>query len=303
MASKNTMKLPTFLIVGVQKAGTTSIYNYLKQHPQIYMSPVKETDFLEQDWEKIAAETGKTYQKGIRTFQQYQELFEGVRDEIAIGEASPNYLFHYQSSADLISHYLPQAKLIVILRNPVERAYSDYLMHVRDAIGRKSLSEQIKYSAHKSFIIKKGFYTTPLQHYFDKFGREKIKIYLYDDLCQSPLEMMQDLYRYVGVDETFVPNLSYKAQVAQVPKVDAVNTILKTRNPVRSSFTAILKQILPLQTRQKIRQKLIELNSQDKQKNPLSQQDRQQLLEIYREDILKLQDLLHRDLSTWLKVE
>ncbi|MEQ8956354.1 MAG: sulfotransferase, partial [Coleofasciculus sp. C2-GNP5-27] len=77
------MKLPTFLIIGVQKAGTTSIYNYLKQHPQIYMSPVKETNFLEKNWEEL-----ETQRKAkIDTFEKYCQLFEGVTDEIAIGEA------------------------------------------------------------------------------------------------------------------------------------------------------------------------------------------------------------------------
>ena len=164
------MILPNFLIVGVQKAGTTSIYNYLQEHPQVYMSLVKETNFLEKDWENMPPE--QQNKNGIVTLEKYSELFADVKDEIAIGEASPNYLFHYESSAARIKKYVPDAKLIVVLRNPVERAYSDYLMHIRDAIGYRSLSEQIKHSSHKSFILRKGFYYVPLKYYFAQFGQE-----------------------------------------------------------------------------------------------------------------------------------
>ncbi|MGF1481147.1 MAG: sulfotransferase [Cyanophyceae cyanobacterium] len=294
------MKLPTFLIVGVQKAGTTSIYKYLQQHPQVYMSPIKETNFLEKDWEAFAAETGRQNRSGINTFAEYCHLFENATDELALGEISPNYLFHHETSAERIQRYVPHAKLIAILRNPIERAYSDYLMHVRDAIDEKSLSEQIKTSAHQSYIIRKGLYYTPLKYYFDKFGQEQLKVYLYEDLCTAPAQFMSALYRFIGVDDGFDIDTSKKAQVAQVPKVKLVNNLLQRQNPLRSSIAAVLKPLFPEEARQTLRQKLVQLNSQDKQKAPLSAEDRQGLIEIYREDILKLQDLIGRDLSTWL---
>lgn len=289
------MKRPTFLIVGVQKAGTTSVYNYLQQHPQVYMSPIKETNFLEKDWE-LAAETGQRNKNGINTFADYCQLFENVQDEIAVGEISPNYLFHYQTSAERIQRYVPSAKLIAILRNPIERAYSDYLMHVRDAISNKSLSEQIQTSAHKSFIIRKGFYFTPLQHYFEQFG-DQLGVYLYEELCADPAQFMSNLYRFIGVDDLAL-DTSKKAQVAQVPKVKLVNDLLQRQNPLRASIASLLKPLLPEAARQNLRQKLVQLNSQDK--TSLSPEERQGLIEIYREDILKLQDLIQRDLSAWL---
>lgn len=295
------MKLPNFLIIGVQKAGTTSVYNYLRQHPQIYMSPVKETNFLEKDWEELP----KSQKAKIDTFEKYCQLFEGVQNEIAIGEASPNYLFHYESSSKRIQRYVPNAKLIAILRNPAERAYSDYLMHIRDAIGngeRTSLSDQIKFKANKSFVIRKGFYYTPLKHYFETFGKDKINVYLYDDLCKDSGEFMREMYRFVGVDDTFTPDVSKKAQVAQVPKSNWLNTLLRKQNPIRATIASGLRYILPLEARQNIRSSLIQINSQDKKTAPLSPEERQQLLELYREDILRLQDLLQRDLSSWLTV-
>ncbi|MGJ3245913.1 MAG: sulfotransferase family protein [Elainellaceae cyanobacterium] len=309
---KPAMKLPNFLIIGVQKAGTTSVYHYLKQHPQIYMSPVKETNFLERDWESVdPAIRAQVNQERVRqgrleridTFEKYRDLFNVVTDEIAIGEASPNYLFHYPSSSRLIQHYVPQAKLIAILRNPVDRAYSDYLMHVREAINvKESLTEQIRrFPEHQSFTLKKGFYYEPLSHYFNVFDPHQIKVYLYDDLCHDPLAMMQNLYQFLGVDSTFVADTSKREQVAQVPKSSLMNQVLRTRNPMRSVAASALKLIVPVDTRQYLRDRLIQINSAEKSKaQPLSTEARHNLLNIYRDDILNLQDLIQRDLSVWL---
>ena len=292
------MILPNFLIVGVQKAGTTSIYNYLREHPQVYMSLVKETNFLEKDWENLPPE--QQNKNGIVTLEKYSELFADVKDEIAIGEASPNYLFHYESSAARIKKYVPNAKLIVVLRNPVERAYSDYLMHIRDAIGYRSLSEQIKHSSHKSFILRKGFYYVPLKYYFDQFKREQIKVFFYDDLRDDSQEFMQSIYQYLGVNNEFVPNTTRKAQVAKIPKNKTINNLLNRKNILRSTTASILKTVKPVEARQNLRDRLINFNSQTKKASPLSTEDRQQLIEFYREDILQLQDLVGRDLSKWL---
>ncbi len=298
------MKLPTFLIVGVQKAGTTSIYNYLQEHPQVYMSPIKETNFLERDWEKLVAENSKIKNR-ISSFDDYCKLFTGVQDEIAIGEASPNYIFHYESSAPRIQKYTPNAKLIVVLRNPVERAYSDYLMHLRDGISAeiRTLSEQIKHSSHKSFILRKGFYYTPVKYYIDFFCVEKVKVFLYDDLCNNAQKFMSDIYEYIGVDKNFIANVSKKTQQARIPKNQAINNLLQRQNPIRTLAATALKTLIPLDARQELRSRLIRLNSQHKSQVPLSSEERKQLIELYREDILKLQDLIDRDLSSWLSNE
>ena len=294
------MILPNFLIVGVQKAGTTSIYNYLQEHPQVYMSLIKETNFLEKDWENLPPE--QQNKNGIVTLEKYAELFANVKDEIAIGEASPNYLFHHESSAARIKKYVPNAKLIVVLRNPVERAYSDYLMHIRDAIGYRSLSEQIKHSSHKSFILRKGFYYESIKYYLEQFGQAQVKIFFYEDLCENPQVFMQEVYQYIGVNDNFLPNTTRKAQVAKIPKNKNINNLLQRKNPLRNTAANILKTVMPIEARQKLRDRLISLNSQTKQQAPLSAEERQQLIELYREDILQLQDLVGRDLSKWLVV-
>ncbi|MBP0021276.1 MAG: sulfotransferase [Cyanobacteria bacterium SBLK] len=293
------MKLPTFLIIGVEKSGTTSIYNYLKQHPQVYMSPIKETNFLERDWERDKSEK----KAKIITFEAYRDLFKDATDEIAIGEASPNYLFHCKTSIPRIKQYVPNVKAIAILRDPVERAYSDYLMHIRDAInfGKvKTLSEQVQFSARSSFTLRKGLYCEPVQHFFDNFGRDRVKICLYDDLSQNSETFMQDIYRFLEVDDRFNADTSQRAQTAAVPKNILVNRLIRTKNPVRSAIAPVLKLVFSQEMRDNIRKTLIRFNSQEKEAIPLTPEEKQMLQDYYREDILKLQDLLQRDLSAWL---
>ncbi|MDJ0730070.1 MAG: sulfotransferase [Crocosphaera sp.] len=300
--NSSTIKLPNFLIFGVQKAGTTSVYNYLKQHPEVYLSPVKEPNFFEKDWDKLAAEGHQFKPKQIVTFEQYKNLFEGVTNEIAIGEVSPNYLFHHKTSIGQIKRYVPNAKLIAILRSPVDRAISDYLMHVREAQSNTSLKEQIEYKAHKSFVILKGYYYQAVKHYFEEFGREQVSIFLYDDLRKDSNKFLQEIYKTIGVNPNFEADTSQKSQVAKIPKNDAINQLLVRQNPLRSLSATLLKPLLSEEKRQKLRSLLIGMNSQSKDEMDSLDEEKQLLLNLYHDDILKLQDLINRDLSAWLTI-
>ncbi|MDJ0662831.1 MAG: sulfotransferase [Crocosphaera sp.] len=296
------VKLPNFLIFGVQKAGTTSVYNYLKQHPEVYLSPVKETNFLEKDWPKLIEQGRRFKAKKIVTFEQYKDQFKGVTNEIAIGEISPNYLFHHKTSIELIKRYVPNAKLIAILRNPVDRAISDYLMHVREGQSNTPLKEQIKYRYHKSFVILKGCYYQQVKHYFEEFGREQVSIFLYDDLRKDSQKFLQEIYKTIGVNPDFEADTSQKSQVAQLPKNEDINKLLVRKNPIRSLSATLLKPILSEEKRQKLRSFLISINSKSKKEIDSFDEEKELLLNLYRDDILKLQDLLDRDLSAWLTI-
>jgi hypothetical protein len=300
--STTATRTPTFLIIGVQKAGTTSIYNYLKQHPQVYMSPVKETGFFERDWEQEPVDTQRRKKNGIVTWNQYQALFSQATDKhLALGEASPNYMFHYRLAAEQIQRRLPNAKLIAILRNPVQRACSDYLMNMRDAIGKQTpLAEQVRSRGDSSYVLLKGKYYEQLKHFINVFGRSQVDILLHDDLKQDSQKFMRTIYQSIGVNPAFVANTSKKAQTAKVPKNQTLNRLLKTQNPIRTVATGIM-QIVPSEIRHQLRDRLISLNSQDKNRAQFTEEDITLLQRYYREDILKLQDLLQRDLSAWLK--
>ena len=306
------MPLPNFLIFGVQKAGTTSIYNYLQQHPQVYTSPVKETDFMCRESarkpELLTEEEKSRLTRGgrqrILTLEQYEALFDRAGDAIAIGEASPNYLFAHEQAVPNIKTYIPDAKLIAVLRNPVERAYSDYLMSLRQVVGNlKPLAEQVETSGSTSYTLLKGLYYEGTKHFIDTFGTAQVKIFLFDDLRQDSAGLMRELYAFIGVDSSFQTNTKEKKQTAEVPKNQAVNQLLRTKNPLRETVAKVLRAVMSEERRQKLRSRLISANSQGKEGLPLSNEDRILLEDYYREDILKLQDLLGRDLSGWFKAK
>lgn len=301
------MTVPNFIIIGAAKSGTTALYHYLEQHPQIYMSPKKETNFFALEAEKLYfpdAPQVKRTQKPIDNITAYCDLFRGVADETAVGEASPWYLYH-PGVPERIQHYLPDAKLIAILRNPVERAYSHFLNSVRDGAEpftdfAQALQEE-EVRVHNNLeplrwhYQQMGFYYVQVKRYFETFDRNQIRIYLYDDLKDGPTGLLQDIFQYLAVDDTFAPNMSTRFNMSGFPKSQALHTFLKKKHPIKS----VLKPFLPKELRLQITSNLQNRNLE--KPAPLSLEMRQRLVELYREDILKLQDLIQRDLAKWLK--
>lgn len=296
--------MPNFLIIGAAKAGTTSVYYYLNQHPQIYMSSVKEPRFF-------APEFYTTYcngllrdnaRKSVFTLTEYQKLFERVTDEIAIGEASPEYIY-FPKTPERIKQDIPNVKLIAILRNPIERAFSAFSYQVRDGCEVLSFEQalqiekqRIKSNWRPGWHYKEcGFYYIQLKRYFDIFPSEQIKVYLYEDLKADSLCFIQDVYRFLGVDDSFIPNFPHQNR-SYIPKNKWLNYLLVRNNPLKSIF----KFLLPKQVTHNLASRIKSFNV-DLEKE-LTAKTRQELIELYREDISKLETLIQIDLSSWIDI-
>jgi hypothetical protein len=187
------MTLPNFLVIGAGKSGTTSLYRYLAQHSDVFMSPVKETNWFAYEGQ------GDSLRYPIRTRDAYERLFEGVAAERAVGEASPQYL-KSTVAAERIAAALPGVRLVALLRHPVDRAYSSYLHSLRDALERRGVEEALQPGSR---YVELGLYHPQLSRYFERFDRSRIKVILYDDLAADPAAVMRDLYAFLGVDESF----------------------------------------------------------------------------------------------------
>ena len=300
--------LPNFLIIGAPKAGTTSLYGYLQQHPQIYMSPVKEPHFFTFEGEKINfAGPGdqERLQGAVTTIEQYRQLFDQVREEIAIGEASTTYL----SSAKAVSrirYYLPQVKIIAILRNPIDAAYASFLHLIRD--GDETITDFVLALKQEEKRIQqnwdglwhyqsRGFYYSQVKSYFDTFDRQQIKIYLYEDFQTNCDTFLQDLWQFLGVDDSFIPDMTQQLNVSAIPKNNTLNKLLMRPNGLKSA----IKSLLPITIRSYLADQLKNWNYNQYQKPEMSPEIRTQLTLTYKEDILKLQELIEQDLSHWLK--
>lgn len=294
--------MPNFLIIGAAKSGTTALYQYLQQHPQIYMSPLKEPQFFAFEGERLNYQgLGVTINQSITTLERYQTLFQNVNGERAIGEASALYLYIPKAS-ERIKHYLPKIKLIAILRNPVERAYAAFLHLMRE--GREPLNDFGKALAAEPTRIQEnwgflwhyqemGFYAIQLKRYLDKFDRSQIRIYLHDDFLKSPLSLIQDIFEFLEVEREFIPDMAFRPNLSGVPQNKRLHQFIKEKHWLKH----FIKPLLSQKARNRIAERLLQRNLV---KPPLSAEIKASLTDRFREDILKLQEILERDLSQWL---
>ena len=300
-------KLPNFLIVGAAKSGTTSLHYYLKEHQEIYM-PLnkKETFFFAGEKSNLGMGPGNFGKGIIVNFDDYKKLFQGVifSKHNAIGEACVAYLYFYKKSISNIIHYLKNPKIIIMLRNPVDRAFSNYLHHVRDGLEQlsfeKALNNQRKRKEQNWWwgyqFTDVGFYYNQVKAYLDNF--DQVKICLFDDLEKDTLGSVKDIYGFLGVDTSFTPDVNTKYNVSGIPKNKFIHKFLRKPNILKNIVKPVVKTLIPQGERRKIIEKIKMKNLQKPQMKP---ETREYLKNLYREDILKLQDLIKRDLSSWLE--
>ncbi len=304
------MTLPNFLVIGAQKA-VSSLYYYLKQHPEVYMSPVKVPRFFalegrEPDFFRGGPGDREIMSQGTVTdIEGYRALFAGVSGEKAIGEASAWHLY-IPEAAYRIRHHIPEARLMSVLRNPVDRAYSHFLMVRRNscepladfALALDAEEERVRERWGPNFHYKRmGLYHEQLARYYELFEAKQIRVYLYEDLKEDPVGTTQSIFRFLGVDEAFVPDTSLKHNVTRLPRSRALQTFIKKPHPLK----ATLRPFLPERLRRRMRVGLWERNLTGPP--PMPEGVRRELSEAYREDVLKLQKLIGRDLSGWLSEE
>ena len=287
------MTLPTFIVIGVAKAGTTSIYRYLDQHPDVFMCPEKGTNFFGYEdarawsWDDEGDPPLLRHFK-VTTLEEYEAVFDGVTGEQAVGEVSPQY-FRCPNAASRIRECIPQVKLVASLRNPADRAFSGFLMRTRrgEAVGDPHV-ELTPQSSH----VKEGFYYTRMKRYFDAFDKEQIKTYLFEEFKRSPADLVRDLCGFLDVNTGFVPDTTVQHNPANIPKNAALNRVLYHPRVIRG-----VKSVLPARLQAAAKR----LRRRNLSPAPTFPADlRSQLLDLYREDILRLEELIDRDLSSWL---
>jgi hypothetical protein len=287
------MTMPNFIMIGVAKAGTTSFFHYLDQHPQIFMAPIKATNFFgyedARDWKWADEGDAPLLQNfPVKTFEAYEASFAGATDEIAVGEVSPQY-FRCPTAAQRIHDCIPHVKLVLSLRNPAARAFSGFIMRTRRGEAVKGFYEELTL---QSSHVKEGFYYRRLKRYLDIFPKEQIKIYVFEEFKKEPAKTLVDLYDFLGVDTSFAPDTAVKHNPAAIPKVRLLNRLFY--NPTLINIT---KSVVPDGLQEKLKQ-VQQLNLRTAPKLPADL--RSKLLNFYREDIFRLETLLDRDLSIWL---
>ena len=293
---------PNFIIIGAMKSATTSLYTYIKQHPNVFMTKVKEPMFFNNLNKKHDFFIkGKKSQK-ITNFDEYYSLFNDVMHEKAIGEASPSYLYN-EECAQLIKKHLPKTKIIAIIRQPVERAYSNYL-HAKRADREPINNFEDAFNSEESRIKKnwsplyhyksQGLYYKQLKKYYNLFDKNQIKIILFQDLTSKPKKITKEVFNFLEVDDTFNSDTSIKANVSGIPKGFIGWIIMKIRkyNLIPNiEFSKILPRTIV-----KIILKTIYSKPDKIDKQLVDKLTKKH----YKEDIKKLELLIEKNLSHWL---
>lgn len=306
-------KLPNFVIVGAGKSGTTALYEYLAEHPDVFMSPVKETNFFALEGTEMVEPKDDPNQEfhypwSVTNWDDYQRLFDGVTNEKAIGEVSPMYLYS-PDAAKQLKQRLPNVKIIAILRDPVDRLYSRY-MHLarenREPSRRfEDALEQGNIWWKRNDLVQEGFYHTHLLKYYEQFPETQIKVFLYEDLKKDPLRVIQSIYDFIGVDGWYEPDFSVEYNVSGKIQNKAVDRLIGQNSKIKSLIAKVSPTLLNTITRNMALKKWVnKLRKKNLHKAPLSTSTRMEMInKIYRNEVQQLQQLINRDLNNWLTIQ
>ncbi len=304
MGSKS---LPNFLIVGAAKAGTTTLYNYLQKNPNIFVPEHKEPYFLTgQSLAEINTNGGYYHRGMIDNFELYCDLYKNAYLKMMIGDFSTGYLYFYQSSIYNIKKYLGSPKIIIIIRNPVDRAYSNYLHHVKDGNETESFEDAISLIEERKkknwwwgySLLDAGLYYNQVKAYLENFT--DVKIFLFEDLKNNSQFVVDDLCSFLNVSSFDIENKIYNK--SGVPKKNTKTFLYRRLVGSNNFLVKSFLSLIPLSFKNKLREIITEkLLNTNLEKPQMKKETRIELQKYYKEDILKLQDLIKRDLSDWLK--
>ncbi len=294
---------PNLFLAGVPRAGTTAVYAYLRQHPDIFMTPSKEPGFFAVDGALFDLEDRHKRQQNyfLTTIDDYQALFRHWQSETVIGDATPHYIYH-RRVAERIAHYCPDAKIIIILRNPAERMHSHYMMDIRDGgkkgefqtFVRKALAERtMPPPLHNSL------YAPHLNNFLAVLEEKNIRVILYEDFAANPQALMKSLYQFLAVDTAFQPEIVGQPNRSGVPRSRIAHRL------VMKSLNHRLMRQIHLRGSKDLGNRMESARNRyfDRwvKKEVLDGDECKALNRaIFREDIEKLQALIQRDLSHWL---
>lgn len=291
--------LPNLLIIGAAKSGTTSLHEYLNQHPDIFMSRPKEPRFFlvwdnpEQIRQNVEHKQPKF--NAYDTIEKYCSLFEKGRNAKIRGESSPQYLL-YPHCAEKIKKLIPEVKIVAVLRHPADRAFSQYQMHKKWGIEAKSFDEVLEEETNgfrRSYpldmqYLESGKYGKQLEVYFKTFNRNQLQLFFYEDFQVNPSAIFKKIFQFLQVDDGFIPDRSLEHNVSKIARYSKGSSIDRSLSVVQKIFRRL-----------KIHSIADDINDYRFYKPGLSSCIREKIGSYFDEDISTLELLFDVDLSSW----
>jgi hypothetical protein len=285
-------RFPDFLIVGAPKCGTTSLFQYLGQHPQIYPSPEKEPHFYSYVGEERP-------HWGTDSVEEYTALFEEAGPEQLCVEASTWYLYS-STAAEQIRRYAPDTKCVALLRQPVDRAYSSWSFRVQNGWEPLSFEEAIAAEEERieneeawgTHYLNGGLYSEQVRRFYEQLGRDQLRIILFDDFQNDADAIVREVLSFLGLELVEASDTDTVHNPTRIPRSKTLNHLQRV-----SSLRQIARQVLPESVRSVLRRKLQQWN--EKPRPPLDPEVRKTLTERVWSDVEQLESLLDTDLSRW----
>ena len=288
---------PNFFIVGAVKCGTTSLWAHLKKHPQVFLPDMKEPHFFlgPQPPPEPGDEIVEEHCAGNE--EAYHQLYENAVGYPAVGDASPSYLWE-KDAPQRIHAVAPAARIVILLRDPVVRAHSRYLMNLELGTESGSFQEALRRDSSRArrlwwtarLYVEVGLFYEQVKRYFDTFGRDHVLVLFFDEFTKSPQQTLDRVTQHLGIGPLELSG----AELAQ------------PFNPYRRQRFGLLYRVATRIVSREIRQKLLPASVKhwlrfnsilyDTQKPPLDDESRQYLQAIFEPDIRKLEELLGQKL-------
>lgn len=292
------MKLPNVLIIGAQKSGTTSIYDWLGQHPDVYANPAaKDFPFFCNDTK---------YAEGI---EGYAELFKAAASQRIILAGCVNDLFFPLAPARIHEH-LPDAKIIVVVRNPIDRAFSAYRYAVERGLEKRgfdqAIDDELRGAPYEGFFeqsqksyLEHGQYATQIERFREYFTVEKIKVFVFDDVKKNPQIMTDELTAFLELP-AFTPEFVARNVTKGGYRSNFLRWMLFDQALRRNRMFAALKNLFSPELKRRLRTTIREFNKKSVEIPAPTTETKRLLRDYFRDEIGRLGDITSRDLSHWL---
>jgi hypothetical protein len=303
-----TRRRPNFFIIGAPKCGTTSLYEYLKGHPEIFMSPAKEPRYFSPD-DALGAR-GHALRHG-RDLDRYLDLFAGAKDEERLGEASVGYIYSRQAPR-LIRDFEPDARIIVMLRNPVDMIYSLHGQRLSESredledFGQALASEEDRRRGRRvpanatpaaSLYRDRGRFSQLLPVWFEAFGRDRVLVIIFEDFVRDPAAGFRRVLEFLGVDPKYQPPDFAVHNPSHRPRSSLLRSLTKARLPQWIVWQLLPRLLGDRATRALVRRfRHSRLIRKPFKRPPLDPGLRRQLEAEFAPDVTALGELLGRDL-------
>jgi hypothetical protein len=312
------MNPPDFFVAGAPRCGTTSLFNYLQQHPRIQMSRRKEPAYFHftyprPDFAEMAANNGsghlsesrshyeRTRASSVTDPAEYSDLWSDKPGVQIRGEATPTYLYDARA-IESISRVNPAAKLILLLRNPVDRAYSQYLQYLRHgyetlydfeaALAKEPIDIETFWWGQRRYV-RMGLYADHIERCLRLFTRANVGTFLHDDLVVDPGRTVGEIVAFLGLTEPLHFDTSAQYESAFVPVPSLAVRMVRGEGVLKTAA----RTLLPDRVRNRLYRRI--LYRRPAAPPPLLPSTRSRLLRFYLHDIHRLEDLIQRSLSNW----